>query len=65
MNKSKAEGIVARLLSNAAGLRYGSVSVSARLHDGRIVDVTYSTTESMKEVETKEGKAEGSEVKHD
>ena len=65
MNKSKAEGIVARLLSNAAGLRYGSVSVSARLHDGRIVDVTYSTTESMREPEGKKDKANDTGAEHD
>ncbi len=49
MNQSKAEAMVAQLLANAAGLRYGSVSVSAKLHDGRIVDVTYSKTEQTRE----------------
>ena len=49
MNQSKAEDMVARLLSNAAGLRYGCVSVSVKLHDGRVVQVLYSTTENMKD----------------
>jgi hypothetical protein len=49
MNQSKAEAIVARLLTNAAGLRYGNVSVSAKLHDGRVVEVAYSTTENTRE----------------
>jgi len=49
MNKSKAEVIATRLLANAAGLRYGSVSISAKLHDGRVVEVSYSTTESTRE----------------
>ena len=49
MNQPKAEAIIARLLTNAAGLRYGSVSISAKLHDGRVVEVSYSTTESTRE----------------
>jgi len=49
MNQSKAEAIVAQLLANAAGLRYGSVSVSAKLHDGRVVEVSYSKTEQTRE----------------
>jgi hypothetical protein len=53
MNKEKTEAIVAQLLANAAGLRYGSVSVSAKLHDGRVVEVAYSKTEQTREKETK------------
>ncbi len=49
MNQSKAEAIVAQLLANAAGLRYGSVSVSAKLHDGRVVEVSYTKTEQTRE----------------
>ena len=49
MNQNKAEAVVARLLANAAGLRYGSVSVTAKLHDGRVVSVSYTTTEQTKE----------------
>ena len=49
MNQSKAEAMVAQLLANAAGLRYGSVSVSAKLHDGRVVEVSYSKTEQTRE----------------
>ena len=56
MNQSKAEAIVARLLTNAVGLRYGSVSVSAKLHDGRVVEVSYSATESTREQGTKNDK---------
>ena len=54
MNQSKAEEIVAQLLANAAALRYGSVSVSAKLHDGRVVSVSYTTTEHTREQETEE-----------
>jgi len=49
MNQSKAELIVARLLANAADVRYGSVSVSLKLHDGRVVEVSYLTAEQTKE----------------
>jgi len=52
MSQSKAEAIVARLLSNAAGIRYGSVAVTAKVHDGRIVEVLYATTESTREAES-------------
>jgi hypothetical protein len=54
MSQSKAEAIVARLLSNAAGLQYGSVSVTAKIHNGRVMQVSYETTESTREVEIKE-----------
>ena len=54
MSHSKAEELVARLLANAAGLRYGCVGVSAKLHDGRVVSVSYTTTEQT--VEPNKGK---------
>jgi hypothetical protein len=53
MNQTKAEAIVAQLLANAAKLRYGSVSVSVKLHDGRVVEVTYLTSEQTKEPKIK------------
>jgi hypothetical protein len=49
VNQSKAEAIVAQLLTNAAGLRYGSVAVTVKIHDGRVVSVSYATTEQTKE----------------
>ena len=64
MNQSKAEAIVARLLSYAAGLRYGSVSVTVKVHEGRVVGVTYSTTENTKETEAEKTKAENTEKKN-
>jgi len=57
LNETKAQKMVARLLSNTCGLRYGSTSVTIKLHEGRITDVFYSTTESMREHEPKEEKA--------
>jgi len=56
MNQSKAEAIVARLLTNAADVKYGAVSVTANIHCGRIVNIVYSTTESTRETEA-DGKA--------
>jgi len=49
MSKTKAEKIASQLLANAAGLRFGSASVSVKLHDGRVVEVSYATTEQTKE----------------
>ena len=48
MNQSKAEEIVARLLSNAADLKYGSVGVCVNLYNGHVVQIVYSTTENTK-----------------
>jgi len=57
VNQSKAEAIVARLLTNAAGLRFGSVAVTAKVHDGRVVEVSYATTENTREAESNAAKA--------
>ncbi|MDR2595748.1 MAG: YezD family protein [Treponema sp.] len=54
MNRSKAEAMVTRILNNAAEIQYGSVSLTANIHDGRITSVNYSTTENTRETETKE-----------
>ena len=56
MNQSKAEKIVAQLLTNAASLRFGCVAVSVKLHDGRVVSVSYTTTEQTVEQEPKKDK---------
>lgn len=49
MNKSKAQDVFAQLMANAAGVKYGTVSVSFKLHDSRVVEVTYLTAEQTKE----------------
>jgi len=51
-DKIRAEDIVSRLLTSAAGVRYGAVSVSAKLHEGRVVEVSYSRTEHTRDLET-------------
>ena len=53
VNQSKAEAIVARLLANAADLRFGSVAVTAKVHDGRVVEVSYATTECTRDEKEK------------
>jgi hypothetical protein len=49
MNKGNAEAIAAQLMTTAEGVRYGSVSVTAKLHDGRVVEVSYTKIEQNRE----------------
>jgi hypothetical protein len=49
VNQSKAEGMVARLLSIAADLKYGAVAVTAKVYNGQVTQVMYSTTENIKD----------------
>ena len=49
MKQYKAEMIVAQLLANVTKIKYGNVSVSLKMHDGRVVEVTYLTAEQTKE----------------
>jgi hypothetical protein len=51
MNKTKTEKMVARLMANAASVQYGIVEVSVKLHCGRVVEVSYTTTEKTNEKE--------------
>ena len=41
--------IAERLCENAAKIRFGSVSATLKIHDGRVTDVTHSITENTKE----------------
>jgi len=54
MSQSKAEAIVTQLLVNAADLRYGAVSVTAKLHDGQVVSISYTKTEHTRAQENTE-----------
>jgi hypothetical protein len=49
MNYDKTNAMVAKLMANAAALRYGSVSITVKMHDGRVVQVSYSTQEHTRE----------------
>ena len=57
MNRSKAEGVVTRLMLNAANLKFGAVSVTLKVHDGRVTEVLYAITENTRESESNEAKA--------
>ena len=43
--------ITERLCDNASKIRYGSVSATLSIHNGRVVGVTHSTTENTREQE--------------
>jgi len=53
-SKQKTITIAERLCDNATKIRYGSVSATLKIHNGRVVDVTHSTTESKREQEKPE-----------
>jgi hypothetical protein len=53
MNQSKAEDMVARVLSIAAGLKYGAVAVTVKVYNGQVIQVMYSTTENIKDMSEK------------
>jgi len=46
-----ATSIAERLCKNAINIRYGSVSATLKIHNGRVVDVIHSVTESKREKE--------------
>ena len=51
MSKAKADSITNYLIANAKQLKYGSVTASLRIHNGRVVSINYETTECTKERE--------------
>jgi len=46
-----AADVAARLVQNTQGVAYGSAEVTLKIHDGRILSVTYSQTRSVREVQ--------------
>jgi hypothetical protein len=54
MTQTKAENMVARLLCNAADLQYGAVTVTAKVYNGQVTQVMYSTTENVKDTSQQE-----------
>ena len=52
LDRIKAEKIVQQLITSAAGVQYGSVTVTAKLHDGRVVEVLYSRLEHTRDLDT-------------
>jgi hypothetical protein len=55
MNENQAKqnilNIAERIFENTKKIQYGSVSATLKVHNGRIVDITHSTTESTREKE--------------
>jgi len=49
MNKAKTQQMVAKLLKNAAGLVFGSVTLTVKIHAGYVVEVAYSTNEQTRD----------------
>ncbi len=47
--KQIAETITDRLFENIAKIKFGSVSVTLKIHSGRIMDITHSITESTRD----------------
>jgi hypothetical protein len=47
----KAASIANRLLETVGRVRFGTASAALKIHDGRVVDVTYTITESTREKE--------------
>jgi len=49
MNKAKTQEMVLKLLSKAAGLMFGSVTLTVKIHAGYVVEVAYSTNEQTRD----------------
>jgi hypothetical protein len=49
MNKHKTQEMVIKLMNKAAGLMFGSVSLTVKIHAGYVVEVTYSTNEQTRD----------------
>ncbi|WP_010259914.1 hypothetical protein [Treponema primitia] len=41
--------IVKKLEGNLSGLRYGSVVVALKVHSGRVVDISYTVTHTIRD----------------
>jgi hypothetical protein len=52
MNLSKQKEIMETLFSNAQRIVFGLVSVELKIHEGRLVAVTYSSTENTRQKES-------------
>jgi ribosomal protein S3 len=52
--REKIETITQRLLTNVAEVKYGTVSVALKIHDGGIVETSYTVSECTKEKEPKQ-----------
>jgi len=58
MNYEKTKAMISKLISIADGLKYGTASVMIKKHDGRIVQVSYTTEEHTREKLTENNQEE-------
>jgi len=63
IEKQIAESIADRILENVSRINYGQVTVSLQVHSGRLVDIIYTITESLRDNGTKEADAGGTDEK--
>jgi hypothetical protein len=49
LHDSVSKETIQTLSANLQSIRYGSVSVVLKVHNGRVVDVTHTVTESTRE----------------
>jgi hypothetical protein len=61
IEKQIAGSIADRLIENVSKIKYGQAAVSLRVHSGRVVDVVYTNTESMRDSGIKEADAGGTD----
>ncbi|MDR2597437.1 MAG: DUF2292 domain-containing protein [Treponema sp.] len=57
MNYEKTKAMILKLIAIADNLKYGTASIIIKKHDGRIVQVSYTTEEHIRE-KTTENKQE-------
>jgi hypothetical protein len=52
----RTKAVLDQLFENAMKVKYGEVSVTLKIHDGRVAAVTHTTTESTRDrnIETQE-----------
>jgi len=49
MDYEKTKSMIAKLISIADGVKYGTAGVLIKKHDGRVVQVSYTTQEHSRE----------------
>jgi hypothetical protein len=55
MNNKRQNEIIETLFDNAGRICFGQVSVELKIHEGRLVAVTYSSTENSRQKEKGDG----------
>jgi hypothetical protein len=55
MNNQRQKEIIETLFANAKQIVFGLVSVELKIHEGRLVAITYSSTENTRQKEKGDG----------